>query len=107
MLSEPDLELVCVVGGVEHFELGSLIEVFVHGVVGLHLRGLLLHVVGAVRVDLDLSLPRLGLGEVLLQLDADELPLLGLFGDLGGREGFHVLAGSVLEILVALSFDDV
>lgn len=82
MLSEPGLELVRVVGGVEHLELGSLIEVFVHRVVGLHFWGLLLHVVGAVRVDLHFCLPGLGLGEVLLELDADELPLLGLLGDL-------------------------
>ena len=107
LLSEPGLELVRLVAGVEDFEFCGLVEVFVHGVVGLDLGGLLLHVVGAVRVDLDLGLPGFRLGEVLLELDADELPLVGLLGDLGGRERLHVLAGGVLEILVALGLDDV
>ena len=40
------------------------------------------------RVDLDLRLPIFRLGEVLLELNADELPLISLFCDLGGR---HVL----------------
>lgn len=40
------------------------------------------------RVDLDLSLPIFRLRQVLLELYADELPLISLFCDLGRR---HVL----------------
>ena len=37
-------------------------------------------------VDLHLRLPVLRLGQVLFQLDADELPLIRLLGDLGRRD---------------------
>jgi hypothetical protein len=39
-----------------------------------------------VRADLDFRLPILGFGEVLLELDADELPLLRLLLGLGGGD---------------------
>lgn len=75
-------------------ELGHLLQVFIHAGVGLDFGSglVLLDVVGAVGVDLHLGLPVFGAGEVFLQLDADELPLLRLLADLGG--------GVVLELLL-------
>lgn len=70
-------------GGVEDFDFSGLVEVLVHRVVGLHLWGFLLHVVGAMGVYFDFSFASLWFGEVFLELNANELPLLSLLGDFG------------------------
>lgn len=67
--------------------LGHFVQIFIHGTIALDLWALIaLQVIRAVRVDLHFCLPILvGLGQVLLELDTDELPLLRLFGYFGGR----------------------
>lgn len=92
---------------IKALQLARLVQVLVHAVIGLHLGDLLLHVVRAMRVDLDFRLPVLRLGEVVFEFDADELPLVGLLGDLGGSEGLHLFAGGVFEVVfVAFGLDD-
>jgi hypothetical protein len=98
----------------ERFGLARLVEVLVHAVVGLHLGRLLLQVVGSVRVDLHFPLALLGLAGVVFEVDADELPLLFLFGYLVGSQRFHFLRRGMADLaavsqlcLVAFGFDEV
>lgn len=80
------------VGSCLLFDLGHFVQVLIHRGIGFDLGSLIaLQVVGAVRVDLHLRLPILGLRKILLQLDTNEFPLLSLLGDLGGRHILHDL----------------
>ena len=89
--------------------LGHLVQVLVHRAIALDLWCLVgLQVVRPVGVDLHFRLAILGLGEVLLQLDADELPLISLLGDAGGGDVLDDLfeIGVLVGRFVAFGADD-